>query len=438
MTDTIIYQSPTIARDPYQVGGTLEGWQDVANLALGNSRLTFALSSAFAGPLMHLTHMEGGGFHYRGGSSTGKTTALVAAASVWGGPNYVQTWRATDNGLEGVAQMHCDTLLCLDEMGQVASNKIGDIAYMLANGSGKQRANRGGQAREVATWRVFFLSTGEHSLGDKMSEDGRGRKSAAGQEIRVLDIPADAGASLGLFENLHGFANGDQLSRHLKTQSKTHYGHAARMYLEKIVDQKDSVTESACAFIQEFIDEVCVGDVDGQVRRAAGRFALVAAGGEIAIQLGIAPWPEQSAVDAAKRLFADWVVNRGGVDSAEERKALDAVKAFIDAHGASRFEGLGDLAAKDEIGQPIEQRIYNRAGYKKRDIESGIEHLISPSTWRDEICRGLDPRFVGDVLAKHEHLRLPSGKGHQIKTRIPGTSTPQNFYAVRSTLLSHA
>jgi hypothetical protein len=32
---------------------------------------------------------------------TGKTTILEAAASVWGGPNYRRSWRATANGMEG-------------------------------------------------------------------------------------------------------------------------------------------------------------------------------------------------------------------------------------------------------------------------------------------------------------------------------------------------
>lgn len=45
-----------------------------------------------------------------------------------------------------------------------------------------------------------MLSTGEKGLADKILEEG-GRVQA-GQAVRLVDIPADAGAGLGLFESL--------------------------------------------------------------------------------------------------------------------------------------------------------------------------------------------------------------------------------------------
>ena len=62
--------------------------------------------------------MESGGFHYRGDSSGGKTTALKLAASVYGGTSYLQRWRSTDNALEATAAQHSDCLLILDELAQ--------------------------------------------------------------------------------------------------------------------------------------------------------------------------------------------------------------------------------------------------------------------------------------------------------------------------------
>lgn len=53
---------------------------------------------------------------------------------------------------------------------------------------------------------ILFLSTGEISLGDKLAEDGR--RVTAGQQVRVIDLQADAGAGLGLFETLHGARDG--------------------------------------------------------------------------------------------------------------------------------------------------------------------------------------------------------------------------------------
>ena len=97
--DEWIFDSESPANS-FTTRGSVKGWQqDVAALCRGNSRLLFTVSVAFAAPLLYLTGSEGGGFHLRGNSSDGKTTALRVAASVCGGRDYMQTWRNTDNAL---------------------------------------------------------------------------------------------------------------------------------------------------------------------------------------------------------------------------------------------------------------------------------------------------------------------------------------------------
>ena len=179
--DALLLQTATAHEHAFRQAGTLASWQEnVARYAVDNSRLVLALSAAFAGPLVGPCSAEGGGIHFRGASSTGKSTALHVAGSVWGGGDatgYVRSWRATANGLEGVALSHCDTLLCLDEMSQLAARDAGEVAYMLANGSGKSRSSRDGSARRAAMWRVLFLSSGEISLA---SRQGCRRTGGAG------------------------------------------------------------------------------------------------------------------------------------------------------------------------------------------------------------------------------------------------------------------
>jgi hypothetical protein len=66
--------------------GSLEDWQNtVASLAVGNSRLEFALFAAFAPVLLEpLGIADNSGFHFWGKSSKGKTSTLQVAASVYG------------------------------------------------------------------------------------------------------------------------------------------------------------------------------------------------------------------------------------------------------------------------------------------------------------------------------------------------------------------
>lgn len=66
---------------------------------------------AFAASLLQPLGEESGGFNLYGGSSMGKTTAQIVAGSVWGGgtlSGFVRSWRATLNGVEGMAAIARD------------------------------------------------------------------------------------------------------------------------------------------------------------------------------------------------------------------------------------------------------------------------------------------------------------------------------------------
>ena len=169
--ERIVFQSDNAVENTFTQRGTPEQWRDrVGALCAGNSRLAFSVACAFAGALLRPAGMESGGFHFRGDSSSGKTTALKVAASVNGGASYLQRWRATENALEATAAQHSDCLLILDELAQIDPKTAGECAYMLANEQGKARATRSGTPRARQVWRLLFLSAGELGLADHMAE----------------------------------------------------------------------------------------------------------------------------------------------------------------------------------------------------------------------------------------------------------------------------
>ena len=112
LSEELLYQ-PLAGRDSsLEPRGTAEDWrQHVGRLCSGNSRLVIAASCAFAAPLLSRIGGESGGVHFRGETSTGKSTTLIVGGSVCGGggqSGFVQTWRTTTNGLEAVAEAHND------------------------------------------------------------------------------------------------------------------------------------------------------------------------------------------------------------------------------------------------------------------------------------------------------------------------------------------
>ncbi|WP_426958335.1 DUF927 domain-containing protein [Muricoccus radiodurans] len=414
--------------------GTLKGWQQhVAALAVGNHRLGLYLAAAFAPPLLEITGVEGGGVHLLGGSSTGKSTCLEGAASVWGSPRMgqqVRSWRSTANALEGAAVECSDALLALDEIGLADGKDVGTTMYTLAGGAGRGRADRTGALRAPRTWRTLFLSTGEVSPADKIAETGQ--RSRAGQDVRCVTIPADAGAGRGVWQVLHGQRDGEALSNAVKAAALAHHGHAARAFVERLARMRADKPAELLRGLQDTIAAFTRGarvppDADGQVKRVAQRFGLIVAAGELATELGILPWPAGEAERAAVACFSAWLACRGGHGAGEARTALSAVRAFIGAHGSSRFSTL--LLSTDQ-GSEIEEEngrpVVNRAGWRRRTPE-GWEYLIIPETWRDEVCRGLDGQQVARELDAAGHLQRGEGKNLASLVRIPGEGRPRLF-----------
>ncbi|WP_176525323.1 DUF927 domain-containing protein [Caenispirillum bisanense] len=314
--------------------GTKELADELASLCVGNSRLVLALSTAFVGPLLHLLGIEGGGLHFQGESSIGKTTLVKIAKTPYG--YSLQTWRGTDNGLEGVAANHSDLLLVLDEIGESDGRVAGRVVYMLANGTGKLRADARGEARTPKTWRLVFLSTGEKTLAEMMAEAGQTIK--AGQEIRMIEIAADAGAGMGIFEDIHGFPSPAAFADHLVALSDKVAGVAGDEYLTKLMADVDSAVATVKTHMDSFMATYCPAGAVGQVSRVYRRMALIAAAGELATSIGVLPWSKGEATAAAAYCASNWVDRRGGVGSSEAMRCIESVLSQIERYGSSRFD----------------------------------------------------------------------------------------------------
>ncbi|WP_020168049.1 MULTISPECIES: DUF927 domain-containing protein [Methylotenera] len=446
--EKIIFQSASNAQSTFKQKGSLAAWQEaIAKPCAGNSRLVFAISAAFASPLLEVTGMESGGVHFRGDSSTGKTTALRVASSVWGGLDYMQRWRATDNGLEGLSSQHSDCLLVLDELSQVDPKSAGEVAYMLANGSGKIRGSKTGGNSKTSTWRLLFLSSGEAGLTEHMAIAGR--KPKAGQEIRLLDIPADAGKGFGIFDTLNDHIGGAAFSKALNDAVAKNYGVASIAFLNKLVLNLDKISTHVKALQKQFTEKHLASDSGGQASRAALRFALIAAAGEIATVWGITGWASGEAIQSADTCFKAWLHQRGGTGNAEERAMLAQVQRFFEQHGESRFADWDRPAsdtsqhapktlnkagyrkhidAKDDAGEPI----YTGETYAQGDEKKAhdTEYYVFTETFRSEICAGYDYKVVQKLLDKHGALVRPkTGKAYTRNERLPGEGK-QDIYKI--------
>jgi uncharacterized protein (DUF927 family) len=427
---------------PISEAGTLEQWQQqIGALCVGNHRLAFVASVAFAGPLLHLLGHESGGFHLYGDSSGGKTTHLQVAASVYGGPRLVRSWRSTDNALESIAAAHSDGVLVLDEIGMCDPRIIGETVYMLGNGTGKARANDRGQAgRQVQEWRLLFLSTGEKTLAQHMADANKELK--AGMEIRMLAVPADASKGLGMFDVLSGFEDAAALSDALKARVAKYYGTPLTAFLSALCKPGEMLGWTAILrrTVERFIAKALPASASGQAHRAAARFGLAAAAGELATALGVTAWPEGTATTAAQVCLNAWLDERGGAGNMEGDAIVTRLQQVIERFGESRFTRWDGLAAKTDDHAP---RTADRLGFR-RTVEHGmgdgvytlVTYYFLPTAWRAEVFKGMSLTMVNRELIERGILEASAEGRAAQSVRLPGLAKTRAYVVHANALLS--
>lgn len=419
--------------------GTVAQWQErIGRLCVGNSRLAFAASCAFGAPLLAWApDTDAGGFNLYGSSGKGKTTAARLAASVNGGadPPYMQAWRSTDNGLEGVAAQHSDALLVLDELAGMEPRTMGAAAYLLANGQGKSRAGRTGAARPRLTWRLIFFSTAEKPLAQYMAEAGQ--RAQAGQESRMADFPAEVDSQRGIFECLHEFSDGHELATYLKAAVRKTYGAPGRAWLVHLTAKTEGLARTLHDRMARAEGVIVPELASGQVKRVGRRFALVAAAGELATEAGFTGWPPGTATKAAHRCFNDWVETRtGGIGLSEDAAMLARARAWFQAHGQSaRFP---DFERREDDHAP---QAINQAGWRRRVrtaqgmVETtGYEWFVFPEIFRAELCSGGSDKPLLRLLDSLGHVQREKRDGFTCGLPVD-SGTRQRVYRIKPSIM---
>lgn len=341
------------------VEGDLDGWRENVSLkCLGNPLMVTAVSLAFSGPLLAPLALDGGGLHFRGASSSGKTTLLRLAASVWGSQQLVSQWRATSNGLEAIASTLNDLMLPLDELAEISGRDLDGAIYMLANGTGKARMTKDATLAFQDRWRLALISSGEISVEEKLREASRNVQ--AGHEMRLVDIEADS-RPFGAFDDLHGAASASSFAESINTAICAYHGSAGRSFVQHLINWKMSSEPKKI----EAVLHGCVrawlsklpGAPDGQVSRVAKRLALVGIAGHLATNYGITGWDQHLAIESASTLFRDWYDRRYGERHDAADMHVKALQVFLAAN-SNALRPVGVAGDDEPVGWSDPTRAY--------------------------------------------------------------------------------
>lgn len=242
----------------FKTRGTLKNYSDTVFNEVRNSPMAMMFVYASLGSiLLHDFNVEPFIVDMASKTSTGKTTALKVASSVWGTNNLINEWNTTKVNLERKAGIMNSFPLIFDDTRKAPHYQLADIVYQFSGGRSKGRGNIHSIENEL-TWQNILISTGETSI----VEYGQEKAGISARVITLQDNPF----------------NDDVNLRMLYDGLENNYGQLGLAFIEQYAKRKDDYKNVFRSHEKLFVEKA----EDNEVMQRLGRaFALLQTAGEI-------------------------------------------------------------------------------------------------------------------------------------------------------------
>lgn len=355
--DDLVFDGDASFRHLYECvhhKGSITDWIRIANECREMSiTARILLAASFASPILSIVGSLPFFVHLWGvDSGTGKTVALMLAASVWGNPavgSYVQTFNGTQVSQERTAAFLNHLPVCLDEL-QLTKNGKGQSnfdVYQLAQGVGRSRGRRQGGIDAAPTWSCCFLTTGESPLTSA--------SAGAGAVNRVIDIECTAGSVV--IKDGHRIANA----------LKGNYGYAGAFFIEKLYNPVglENRIQAIRDIYQDYFKDLC--DKDSTEKQAMAAAAVLTAdllarqyvfgdNADDAIKNALTVeeigefLASREAVSAGNRAYnwlCDWVASNANRFNTDDSAAQGDLYGVLDGNMAYIIRGVFDRVVQE-------------------------------------------------------------------------------------------
>ncbi len=362
--------------------GSFDKWLETA-IECRNDSLTahIMLAASFASVLIRRIGGLPFFVHLWGGSETGKSVALMNAASVWGDPEigkYIQTFNSTEVGSEKTAAFLNNIPMCIDETQLIPRDSHGNLkfsVYKLAQGVGRTRGTKTGGIEKTPTWSLCILSTGETGIVN----NGAGE----GAVNRVIEIDCSVGRYV--------IKDGKSMARRLKKD----YGFAGKMFVEALEDLDDDslykIYDGYYSKLQEF-------DVTDKQSMAA---AMILTADELADKFILKTGKHLEAKEIAEFLKTKASVSLG-------ERGYSHMCDWV-ALNANKFKALNE---NTDIYGIIENdwAYINRAIFRKASSEAGYDDKALLAWLKHENLIQTRGKRLNGVNTECVVMKLPSGR----------------------------
>jgi len=238
--------TPTASLFPsFEPKGTLEDWKDTVNFYnRDNFELhQFVLGTSFGSPLMKFSPINCAALHiYSKESGVGKTTAMIAGASVWGSPeDLIMHERDTYNTKMNRGEIYHNLPMYMDELTNTSGKELSNLAYQLTGGRqrGRMSASSNVERHRGEAWKLLAVTTGNTSMVERISIIKAMPKAEAQRilECRVSRMQFDTKEETDVFS----------------TCLQNNYGHAGKVYIKHVMENLDEV-QKLIRQVQEKVD----------------------------------------------------------------------------------------------------------------------------------------------------------------------------------------
>lgn len=242
----------------FKTKGTMKDYADTVFNEVKNSPMAMMFMYASLGSvLLHDFDVEPFIVDMASKTSTGKTTALKVAGSVWGTKDLISEWNTTKVNVERKAGIMNSFPLIYDDTRKAPYYQLADIIYQFSGGRSKGRGNIHSIDVEK-TWQNILISTGETSIVEYGNEK-------AGIGARVITLQDEPFTDAISFSNIYdGIAS--------------NHGHLGLAFIKQYQSDKKRYYEVFKGHERMFIDKADSNEVMERLGRA---FAVLQTAAEI-------------------------------------------------------------------------------------------------------------------------------------------------------------
>jgi len=334
----------TVGLFPYfQPKGTLEGWKETMRFyeREGMEAHQFMVGISFGSALMEFQPINAAAFHlYSKDSGLGKTTGMLAGASIWGDPDLLMMQeRDTFNSKMNRAEVYKNLPCYMDELTNTKPQDLSDWAYQLP--SGLQRNRMGAKANTERVrgkpWKTLFGTTGNTSMLERISLYKALPKAEA---QRILEYRAER-------VQFATKAETDQFA----TEVKENFGHAGIVYLQYVMSNLEAVKQLA-ETVQKKID--LAAGLTAENRFWSALVSRTITGLMVAKKAGLIDWKVEPIVK--------WAIGAMTTAQSMVREMNTDVEAVLTDYLAEHYNSMLRIKSTDDA----------------RKATTGIDHLIAP------------------------------------------------------------